>query len=172
MLNPRRFLTLAALGDVSRSPGKIFLSIPSTTRRIDGSQESSAIAPLQLLSDAWPTIAASLVNLGSDRNRADARCTSTGRFVFPKIFQSRHNGIGPEPGANRSGGRLCPLVPNPNGRLDRVARLGVGSLRRDDHSSHFGNSGLAGRTEPYSTLPHSIFSIRSPLFIGASPSCP
>lgn len=82
MLNPRRFPTLAALGDVSRSPGKIYLSIPSTTRRIDSSQELSAIASLHFLSDAWPTIAAKLVNLGSDRNRADARCNCTGRFVF------------------------------------------------------------------------------------------
>src|SRR5262245_8153162 len=41
-----------------------------------------ATASLLFLSDAWPTIAAKLVNLGSDRNRADARCNCTGRFVL------------------------------------------------------------------------------------------
>jgi hypothetical protein len=77
------------LGDVSRSPGKIYLSLPSTTRRIDGSKESSAIASLQFLSDAWPTIAAKLVNLGSDRTE---RTPGAMHRAF-RIFQSYRDSV-------------------------------------------------------------------------------
>ena len=82
MLDPRRYFPLAALGDVSRSPGKIYLSIPSTTRRIDGFLgvicDRFTTIPLRRLAQ----IAAKLVNLGSDQTERTPGAVAPGVSCF------------------------------------------------------------------------------------------
>lgn len=84
MLDPRRFFSLAALGVVSRSPGKIYLSVPSTTRRTGFLRkicDRFTTIPLRCL--AW--VAAKLVILGSDQTERTPGANAPGVSYFRDI---------------------------------------------------------------------------------------